>query len=121
MSTWFTGEDLGDPWRKCWKSRVKRKYSNKGEKILEESGNVVEKEITTTIFVPASKNSQLFKLIQEKEESLKGQLSWGVKVLEKGGISIASLLLKKFPMKSGCPLGEKCKACDGDGIKRSVK
>ena len=25
MSTWFTGEDLGDPWRKGWKSRIKRK------------------------------------------------------------------------------------------------
>ena len=121
MATWFTGEDLGDPWRQSWKSRIKRKGSNKGEKIVEVTKDVVNKEITTTIFVPASKNSLLFQMIQEKEESLKGQLSWGVKVLEKGGIPIASLLTKKFPMKSGCPLGEGCQACDGDGIVCGVK
>ena len=49
------------------------------------------------------------------------QLSWGVKIIEKGGTPIASMLLKKFPMEKGCPLGENCKACKGDGIKCSVK
>ena len=80
-----------------------------------------EKEITTAIFIPASRGSQLFNLIQQKEDMLVGQLSWGVKVLKMLGTPIASMLMKKFPLEGGCPLGENCKACKGDGIKCSAK
>ena len=144
MSTWFTGEDVGDPWRQCWKNRIRRKGEKRLSKECVSPVNMVHsnpstskvegryglvgvlgedkiKETTTTFFVPASKNSQLYKLILQKEETLLGQMSWGVKVLEKAGTPIASMLLKKFPMEKGCPLGEHCRACEGDGIKCSVK
>ena len=102
LSTWFTGESLGDPWRQCWKSRIKRRGSLKGENITDTTGEAEKKEVTTTFFVPASKDGQLYRGIQEREMKIKGQLSWRVKILEKAGTPIASLLIKKFPMERGC-------------------
>ena len=73
-------------------------------------------EITTTIFASATKNSELFKAISDREDILKTKLSWSAKVIEKGGAPIMSLLMKKFPMKEGCPEGTQCVVSENEAI-----
>ena len=73
-------------------------------------------EVTTAFFVPQSRESLLFKLIQQKETKLGEELGWKVKILEAPGLPILNKLTKKFPLAEGCPKGKKCILCDNKGI-----
>ena len=58
---------------------------NDDKEESDENEEATDVEITTTIFVPATKNSELFKAISDKQDMLKTKLSWSAKVIEKGG------------------------------------
>ena len=63
--TWYSGEDMGDPFRHGWKKHIKQK-----EDIVKNNRKrlpVNKREITTTLFVPATAESILFNKIKEKE------------------------------------------------------
>ena len=76
---------------------------------------------TTTMFVPQSANSQLFKLVREKEERFFKEQDWHVKVLEQPGIPLLTKFAAKFPIREGCARGSLCKMCTGDGVKCTPK
>ena len=76
---------------------------------------------TTTMFVPQSSNSQLFKLIREKEERCFGDLNWRVKVLEQPGTPLLTKFTARFPIREGCARGSLCQMCTGDSVKCTPK
>ena len=43
------------------------------------------RKTTSTFFVPPSRNSNLYKFVMEREESLHEKTSWSTKVLEQSG------------------------------------
>ena len=125
---WYQDEELGDTYRRQWKKHIVRKSQRGKTRFQTKKGmkNMCEtpgkNKITSVIFVPASKNGILAKMIKDKEEELRLDLSWGVKVLEKPGLPLINSLSYKFPVTEGCPEKETCEACDhGDGIKCAYK
>ena len=77
--------------------------------------------ITITMFAPQSRNSNLFKIICEKERILSKKTSWTVKVLEQAGIPLINIFTNKFPIEDGCPKGLACLMCKNNTIGCSVK
>ena len=55
-------------------------------------------------------------MLEQVESDLNGEIPWTVKLVEKAGIPLRNLFLPKFPLVEGCVIGDKCKACEGDGI-----
>ena len=112
--TWYSGEDIGDPFRHGWKNHIRRRGDNvkNNRKRLPASN----REITTTLFVPATAGSILFDKIREKEEVIGREFDWGIKILEKSGSPLTASLMTKFPSKVGCPFGAECNACENDGV-----
>ena len=85
MMLWYTGEKLGDPFRQLWRKNIKYKsdWANKKSYKFKSSdcGKRAKMENTTTLFVPQSKNSTLFKMIRQKEKVMSNLCGWSVKVL----------------------------------------
>ena len=77
--------------------------------------------VTTTLFVPSSFRSLLFKLINERERLLSKNIDWSVKILEQAGTPLLTKFIYKFPIEAGCPKGEMCCLCSNDTVKCSVK
>ena len=77
--------------------------------------------VATVFFVPQSSKSLLFKLIKERENSIKFKFDWGVKILEAAGTPLLNKFMCKFPIDQGCPRGDECRLCGNKGIKCSVK
>ena len=112
--TWYGHQKLGDPHRNGWKKYVKRKGDNikNNRRKSKWSG----REVTTTLFVPATCDSELFKKILEKEETVGKDMDWGIKLIEKCGTPIASFFRQNTPIIMGCPFGSECKACSNNTI-----
>ena len=122
--TWYKDNELGDPYRKGWKKYVRRKGGNIRNNLSSKyssSSTEVEKKFTTVLFVPATIDSQLMNMISEEEEKISKGLNWNVKILEKSGTPLNTMLTRKFPIKIGCPYGTECSACDNDTIKCTPK
>ena len=120
MSTWYNGNDLGDPYRQQWKLNIRRKgqnIKNNGEGGLLHRRFNQAREITTTLFVPATVGSRLLQEIQKCEEHVGRNMDWGIKLLERSGTALSSLFTRRFPINEGCPFGEACRVCEGDAIK----
>ena len=80
------------------------------------------KNITSVLFVPATKDSILFNAVSSKEEKfISDKLSWDIKIVEKGGTPLASVFMTQFPVLEGCPLGSACVLCKNDGIRCSKR
>ena len=119
---WFTGEKLTDPYRQLWRKNIKYKSDGSNKKSFKEHSFMNKKvKSTTTLFVPPSVGSILFKLIKEKEDILCDQAGWSVKILEAPGIPLLTKFMSKFPISEGCPRGKSCILCENNGIKCSVK
>ena len=84
-------------------------------------GHIMKPDVSSTLFVPASRNSLLFKLICEKEYTVAKNMDWSVKVLEQPGIPLLNSFIHKFPISDGCPKGELCTLCSNDCKKCSIK
>ena len=78
-------------------------------------------DVTTTMFVPASTDSLLFKLLNEKETQISKKFDWSVKMLEQAGVPLLNKFIYKFPILDGCPKGANCTLCDNDTLKCSTK
>ena len=123
---WYTGENIKDPYRNMWKKKVKRSFNRniKGRrgKVDQKTNRGRRERFTTAIFVPSTDDGLLHKIISRKEEDLGTHSNWTMKVLEKSGQPLVSLLLPKFKIEQGCPEKEKCQTCsEGDGILCSKK
>ena len=74
ISTWYSGIDLGEPFRQGWKQWVKRKGDNiknnrrNGRRCTEAA------PVTITMFVPSTRNGELIKMLQDVEDDLRGEL-----------------------------------------------
>ena len=56
-----------------------------------------EAEFTTTLFVPPTPGSSLARLLQTKERENTQGRRWGLKVVERRGTTVCSLLAKSYP------------------------
>ena len=107
---WFTGENLGDQFKNEWKKKIKRKGDLRYKKFPKVGGMDNMKcvqgksnfkkcgqrrsntkkcgqgrsnfKTTTTLFVPASHGSKLFKFVQEAEMKAAERTSWKAKVVD---------------------------------------
>ena len=70
--------------------------------------------ITTAVFVPKTVKGKLADLLQQQHSD------WTTKILEKPGIQLASLFVKKVDMELGCWRGEEC-MCEGRGNNCTAK
>ena len=69
------------------------------------------KYYTTVLFVPPTPNGELAKLIQKREQELNRYSKLAIKVVEKGGIKLKNILIKKDPfVKPKCNT-ELCPIC----------
>ena len=102
-----------------WTRRFGHQKSNNGQKTYnnKESGS----KLTTTLFVPQSKNGFLFNKIVELEKKNKPRYDWDVKILEQSGRPLLLSFAVKFPINIGCPRGSRCKMCKNDGVICSSK
>ena len=116
---WHKDSDLGDPFRKGWKARINRSRWNDRKKPAVSS--VPPPDKTTTIFVPNSRNSELFENIVRVEREVQQKVKWGVKVIEQPGSSLLHCFTSKFPIIAGCPRGSRCCICKNNGIGCTVK
>ena len=60
------------------------------------------------MFIPPTPGSKLLKKLMDVEDIFKqnGRMEWGVKLVEKSGVSLINTLRTRYPIESGCPLGE---------------
>ena len=73
--------------------------------------------ITTTLFVPTSRNSILFRLICERERVLSKKMDWSVKILKQAGTPLLNKFIYKFPIVEGCPKEDTCNLCENDMVR----
>ena len=138
---WFTEEKLGDPYRQEWKKGIRksgdkcwrkpRNANGSGKKCIankngvnklhKKDGKDITSMTTTTIFVPPSHGSKLYKFVVEKEKYLNKGIRWRSKFLEQPGKSLLSQFITLFPMNDGCPKMDQCTICDGQGTKCNSK
>ena len=127
---WYTGENIKDPYRHQWKARIKRRHNRNKTKMagilarhrFEKRRNTREIETTTTIFIPSTEGSLLFKIIEGEEERISTNSSWTVKLLERSGKPLVNLLMSSFKITQGCPEKGTCFTCkNGDGVACSNK
>ena len=76
--------------------------------------------VITAIFVPKTPGGSLAKAIQVKDDELTPQIGWSAKILEKPGVPLSNLFVKRFNMLEGCYRGSNC-ICGGGGSKCTVK
>ena len=123
---WYKEEKLSDPFRQLWKRKIRRKsdcppvHKRLNLRNKQRNGKMPPRT-TTTMFVPQSQNSLLFKLISDRENLLKHQIGWGVKVLESPGTKLLNCFITKFPIRNGCPRGSLCCICENKGVKCCTK
>ena len=123
---WYKGFNLGDPFRSDWKRRLNRKKENFSKKMfkgrrINNSGAGSMPDISTTFFVPPSEGSLLTELVLEAEDQIKGDIPWGVKIVEQSGQPLSLSFLRRFPVIQGCPRGNACPVCDNDCVKCAAK
>ena len=117
VMTWYTGENLGDPYRQHWKANVKRKGDNITNNRARMGGlSSGGAKITTTMFVPSTRGGQLLAMLEELEEHLSTESQWGVKLVEKAGSPLRSFFIPTFPLLDGCIMKELCRVCNNTGI-----
>ena len=100
--TWFKDLKLGDKFKNDWKGRL-TKGKRGGGACYQERGpmNVGKKKIVTTMFVPASRDSHLVRMIMQCEQEKNMHLTSGVKIMEQSGLPLALLFPAKFPIDLG--------------------
>ena len=84
-------------------------------------GQYKDRPITTVMFVPSSNGSGLLKKVSEAEENLQDRVSWRSKVIEQPGVPLLMSFVRRSPILSGCPDGQKCTICENDAKKCSTK
>jgi len=118
--TWFTVENLDDPFKQGWKGRIRRKglFSNRKENVCGQSKRVTNTAITTKMFIPPTPGSKLLKKLLKTENNFQenDRIEWGVKLIEKSGVSLINCLRIRYPIELGCPLGNECCVCNKDAI-----
>ena len=117
IMTWFTDEKLQDPFRQEWKKLIRYKDSGQPKPKKTKARRSADQHTTTTFFVPASKNSLLFKLIKEKEDKIRNLFEWKVMILEAPGTPLLNRLTSNFPIEEGCPRGLDCVICGSEKSK----
>ena len=115
---WYTNEILDDEFKQVWKMRIKRR---KHEDQWKGINNRSENATTSTFFVPPTAGSRLYMEVMKREQLLRKETNWNVKILEAPGTPLLNRLSSTFPITQGCPRGESCSLCDGSGIKCSKK
>ena len=60
-------------------------------------------------------------MLEEAEEKLRQETGWGCKIIEKPGVPLALLFIRRIPMIIGCPLGQKCMLCENKGTSCNTK
>ena len=128
---WYQEEKLSDPFKNVWKKNIKYRSdttaSRRGRVTQFNKPDIsgkkkqVRQQVATVFFVPQSSKSLLFKLIKERENSIKFKFNWGVKILEAAGTPLLNKFICKSPIDQGCPRGDECRLCGNKGIKCSVK
>ena len=122
---WFTGVNLDDPYKQGWKGRVRRKgqFKNKETKDEKFKKENLEVEITTKMFIPPTPGSKLLKKMMDIEAIFQNEkkIEWGVKLVEKSGVSLINCLRTRLPIEMGCPLGTDCVVCNQDALNCTPK
>ena len=99
-------------------------HKKKGSECTEQcsySSKNFQKDYYDLFFLPATVESKLVNEILKQEEVVGGQMSGAVKILERSDKPLSTLMLKKFPIVIGCPLGDQFTFCEGDAIKCTPK
>ena len=110
---WYSDKQLGDPYRNWWKTKIPTNNQS-----LKSSRD--EREITSVLFVPPSRDSELLRLVREKDKKLR-DISWRIKILEQSGVPLLMSFGRKFPLKDGCQRGSDCIQCGNTGVKCSSR
>ena len=97
----------------------KLKSTMKREQLLKifPGGDVVKKNISTTMFVPPGRDSVLVREILKCEAEQNGNLTARVKILEQSGAPLSLPSPTRFPLELGCSKRTKCQVCDNRGVK----
>ena len=120
---WYSNSKVGDPFKQDWKRRMKRKGDDKtGNHRV---GEIKQKptNVTTVMFVPSTPGGKLITRLELLEDELTSKGEFGVKLIEKSGVPLSNLFIKKTPVISGCPLNSNtseerlCKVCENDSLK----
>ena len=105
---------MGWLWRQGRKKEIKyRRKENTGDT---NRGKKNVRNVTSVLFVPSTKDSELFNAETRREDDISSKLSWDIKIVEKGGAPLASVFMNQFPVVEGCPVGAKCVICENDAI-----
>ena len=77
---------------------------------MKKDTTVVRRETatTTSIFIPRTSDGKLHDRFRESEQKLSYSCDWSVKLQERSGTLLINMLLKKFPIISGCPKAAIC-------------
>ena len=124
---WYSGEEIKDPFRNMWKSRIKRSFNRLNRQMGMERKSVRmqkgdRKRTTTCLFVPSSKDETLMNMMKVRDEISSERMDWSVKILEKAGQPLINVLSRAFPIILGCPMRGRCMVCkEGEGTKCSKK
>ena len=86
-----------------------------------ESQRTTKPDITSTLFVPTSMGSLLFKLVCEQERLLTKNSENSIKILEQAGIPLLNCFIHKFPLHDGCPKNDSCTICSNKCVKCCTK
>ena len=123
--TWYTNVKVGDKFKHHWKFRIKRKgYRRKGKYAEREKEEKTKKiDPSTVIFIPSTEGGKLLKKLEtvENEFVITDNIGWTTKMVEKSGSPLANLFGVRFPIHTGCPLGQECTICDNDAVKCNTK
>ena len=75
-----------------------------------------EKQFTSILFVPPTPKGELAKMLKKREMELNLNSNMNIKIIEKGGIKVKSLLVDKNPFKTSKCLISNCPFCNEDKI-----
>ena len=102
---------------KCWSEEggdLHKKWKRRGKDVHS------RKPVTVVFFIPKTPGSKLLYMVQKGEQTLKNQVDWRVKLLEKPGTPLFTWFMKKFPMEKGCYRGNDW-MCKGKGTNCMTK
>ena len=90
-----------------------RKQIEEDKKVRSKSKwwNKKGRKYTTILFVPPTPQGELAKLIQKREEELNRYSELSVKVVEKGGVRLKNMLIKKDPFQKSKCSTDLCPIC----------
>ena len=92
--------------------RGKRKSGIKGGKVTKPKGRGNNNSAKAVMFIPFTKGSHLAKRMRETEIVMEQMSGYKLKIVERGGIKLENILVKKNPWDGECCERKSCLLCD---------